>query len=270
MLAIPGTKAPGPYGYSSQFFIDNWSIVGPDIIAAVKGVFQSGDRASIEMMLKSFDYFSKPTGLVMNRNKSNFYCNGIDEQLIKEIELTSGMKRGAVPFKYLGGLRHGTGQKESPSLVAWEHICQPLKQGGLGFKDLHLWNVATIGKYVWWVANKEDHLWVKWVHIIYIKQSHWEDYKPGMGSSWTWRKIYQVKELLKQHIFSPGSDYSIQIGYQRLKPIGEVVPWIDGCVQRPERLVLSVKQDSIRRMKQVEMSSKDGRVLQWLDFIQTS
>ncbi|XP_074304331.1 uncharacterized protein LOC141639047 [Silene latifolia] len=41
MFAILGTKAPGPDGYDSQFFIDNWSIFGSDVIDAVKRVFQS-------------------------------------------------------------------------------------------------------------------------------------------------------------------------------------------------------------------------------------
>ncbi|XP_074267060.1 uncharacterized protein LOC141590362 [Silene latifolia] len=33
MFSIPGTKAPGPDGYSSQFFKDNWSVVGADVIS---------------------------------------------------------------------------------------------------------------------------------------------------------------------------------------------------------------------------------------------
>ncbi|XP_074310072.1 uncharacterized protein LOC141644876 [Silene latifolia] len=36
MFDIQGTKAPGPDGYSSQFFKDNRDIVGHDVIAAVK------------------------------------------------------------------------------------------------------------------------------------------------------------------------------------------------------------------------------------------
>ncbi|XP_074299580.1 uncharacterized protein LOC141630711 [Silene latifolia] len=42
MFSIPGNKAPGPDGYSSQFFKDNWDLVGGDIIAAVKNFFCYG------------------------------------------------------------------------------------------------------------------------------------------------------------------------------------------------------------------------------------
>ncbi|XP_074305178.1 uncharacterized protein LOC141640190 [Silene latifolia] len=38
----------------------------------------------------------------MNRGKSNIYFNGVDDLLIKDVEELTGMKRGTVPFKYLG------------------------------------------------------------------------------------------------------------------------------------------------------------------------
>ncbi|XP_074305620.1 uncharacterized protein LOC141640841 [Silene latifolia] len=65
-------------------------------------LFCKGDRASVKLLFKSFEYFSKASGLVMNKGKSNIYCNGIDDKLIKELELMFGIKRGTVPFKYLG------------------------------------------------------------------------------------------------------------------------------------------------------------------------
>ncbi|XP_074315473.1 uncharacterized protein LOC141651673 [Silene latifolia] len=338
IYAIPGTKAPGPDRYTSQFFKDNWEIVGPDVVTAVKGVFQSGqllkqcnntiitlipkveipdsvlqfrpiaywDRASITLLLKAFDYFSKASGLTMNKGKSNFYCNGIDELLVKEIEQNSGIKRGTVPFMYLGvnvspkrpsildctclvervvdrirslGSRklsyagrivlikavlttlhrywgrifilpktvigrieavcraylwHGTDQNESPALVSWEQVRKPKKQGGLGFKDLHLWNVASISKYAWWVTQKKYHLWVRWVHAVYIKQSDWMTYKPGVGSSWAMRKICQVKEIFKDH-FSEGNGlehFTVSKGYQWLKPDGVKVNWYPWVLNR--------------------------------------
>ncbi|XP_074313788.1 uncharacterized protein LOC141648981 [Silene latifolia] len=42
MFSIPGNKAPGSDGYSSQFFKDTWHIVGKDVIHAVRSVFTSG------------------------------------------------------------------------------------------------------------------------------------------------------------------------------------------------------------------------------------
>ncbi|XP_074297280.1 uncharacterized protein LOC141627984 [Silene latifolia] len=223
----------------------------------------------------------------------------MDEQAIRDVEQITGMKRGTVPFTYLGvtvspkslsiqdcqclvdkvvtrirgiGSRklsyegrvvlikavlstlhcywarifilpkivvskiesvcisylwHGSDHKKSPSLVVWDQVCTPRKQGGLGVRDFHVWNLATIGKYAWWVANKEDHLWVRWVHAVYTKISSLWDYTPGFGCSWAWRKICQVKQLIKPYLLSLSSEehYAIKAGYQWFKPDGGKVHW---------------------------------------------
>ena len=55
-------------------------------------------------------------------------------------------------------------------LVAWREICRPKPEGGLGFIDLHAWNLALLSKSLWKIQSKKDSLWVKWVHQVYIKR----------------------------------------------------------------------------------------------------
>ncbi|XP_074297188.1 uncharacterized protein LOC141627882 [Silene latifolia] len=99
---------------------------------------------------------------------------------------------------------------------------------GCELMKLYDWNVAAIGKYVWWIESKADHLWVKWVHSVYIKSSLWESYVPTLNSSWTWRKICQVKEILKPLLFHSqgGHEYSAKQGYEWLNPRGLMLPWV--------------------------------------------
>ncbi|XP_074288169.1 uncharacterized protein LOC141613335 [Silene latifolia] len=226
-------------------------------------MFCKGDRKSIELLLNAFGYFSKASGLQMNKEKSNFYCNGMTEQLVNEIETETGMKPDKVPFKYLGinvspkrlsvlechclvekvverirGLgarklaysgRLVLVQSEGPALVAWDAICRPFNQGGLGIKKLYDWNIAALGKYVWWIEQKADHLWVKWVHSIYIKRCTWKEYEPSINSSWAWRKICQVKTILHQLFYGivgqMTGQYTIKQGYRFLRPDIEKVNW---------------------------------------------
>ncbi|GKD54771.1 RNA-directed DNA polymerase, eukaryota, reverse transcriptase zinc-binding domain protein [Tanacetum coccineum] len=47
--------------------------------------------------------------------------------------------------------------------VAWKNVCKPKNQGGLGLKDLTIWNHTLLVKHLWNIANKKDTLWVKWV-----------------------------------------------------------------------------------------------------------
>ncbi|XP_062093575.1 uncharacterized protein LOC133799589 [Humulus lupulus] len=42
MFEIPGSKAPGPDGFSSFFFQDNWEVVGNDVCEAVRSFLHSG------------------------------------------------------------------------------------------------------------------------------------------------------------------------------------------------------------------------------------
>ncbi|XP_074265961.1 uncharacterized protein LOC141588416 [Silene latifolia] len=85
---------------------------------------------------------------------------------------------------------------KSPS-VAWEAVCNAKDKGGLGIIHSEDWNVAMIGKYTWWLACKEDHLWIKWINHVYMKQQDWDVYQPTINSSWTWRQICKVKERMK-------------------------------------------------------------------------
>ncbi|XP_074300880.1 uncharacterized protein LOC141632216 [Silene latifolia] len=131
-------------------------------------------------------------------------------------------------------LWHGSDHKEIPALVSWKQICHSKNHGGLVLKDLHVWNLATIGKYAWWIAQKKDHLWVRWVNAICIKSTDWMAYKPRKGSSWAWRKICQVKDIIRDYLFTwDGLEkYNIKESYLRLKPDGMKVHWYPWMLNR--------------------------------------
>ncbi|XP_074288082.1 uncharacterized protein LOC141613240 [Silene latifolia] len=271
-------------------------------------MFCRGNRQSVMLLLRAFKTFSLASGLTMSPSKSNIYSNGVDESTMMMFERISGMRRGKVPFKYLGVnitpkrlgvddcqclidkigsriqalrarklsypgrvvlirsvlgtlhnywarifilpktvinridamcrqfLSHGTDTSGSPSLVAWKQVCQPGRKGGLGMKQLFWWNVAAIAKYVWWIDIKADHLWIRWIHAVYIKQQDWFNYSPGITASWAWKKLCWVKELIKPFLLSHGSDYSVKQGYQWLVEEGndkEWHPWMSNSMIIP-------------------------------------
>ncbi|XP_074313629.1 uncharacterized protein LOC141648813 [Silene latifolia] len=82
-------------------------------------------------------------------------------------------------------------------LVSWEQICKDKCYAGLGIKDLIRWNKAALGKYVWWLAQKKDHLWDN------------QDYTIRKGYNWlgptskkvVWSKFVWVKEAIPKHSF---------------------------------------------------------------------
>ncbi|XP_074315245.1 uncharacterized protein LOC141651430 [Silene latifolia] len=82
-------------------------------------------------------------------------------------------------------------------MISWQRVCSPKKEGGLGLKESGLWNIANIGKLVWWLATKPDKLWVQWIHHIYMKGLSWHTYSPSADTSWHWRKVCQVRDIIK-------------------------------------------------------------------------
>ncbi|XP_074299197.1 uncharacterized protein LOC141630250 [Silene latifolia] len=68
---------------------------------------------------------------------------------------------------------------------------------GLGIRYSLDWNIATIGKLVWWIFSKPDSLWVKWVQQIYLKGAPWDSYLPKSHMNRNWKAICKVKDVLK-------------------------------------------------------------------------
>ncbi|KAL2938132.1 hypothetical protein RDABS01_021581 [Bienertia sinuspersici] len=55
-------------------------------------------------------------------------------------------------------------------------------------------------QHVWAPVTKQDNLWIKWVHSVYLKGQEWWDYIPPKDRSWYWEKINEVKQKIMQHI----------------------------------------------------------------------
>ena len=73
----------------------------------------------------------------------------------------------------------GMGEGKKFHLVKWSHVCQPLKMGGLGVRNLRLFNQALLGKWLWRYGNEENAFWR---YLIFIK------YGSSFGG-WTTREV---------------------------------------------------------------------------------
>ena len=77
--------------------------------------------------------------------------------------------------------------------VAWKDCCYPKDEGGLGLKNIHLWNEAATIFQLWRIINKVDSLWINWLYAYELhRQSFWTMNIPAK-SSWAWRKILSCR-----------------------------------------------------------------------------
>ncbi|XP_062093461.1 uncharacterized protein LOC133799462 [Humulus lupulus] len=90
------------------------------------------------------------------------------------------------------------GTRSNFHLTYWSTICLPNAFGGLGFGEGSKWNKAMLGKYIWAISHQQEALWVKWVHVVYLKGQNFGQYQLKVDTSWYWRKIYQLQDMFSQ------------------------------------------------------------------------
>ncbi|XP_056690410.1 uncharacterized protein [Spinacia oleracea] len=213
-----------------------------------------GDFPSVYLMLQAFKLFSDSTCLLANKHKSAIYCCGMPERDCARIVSVSGFTRSNLPFKYLGVpicakrisaaqcdvlqnvnkvfrafLWSGQAYSNKPSNISWDRSCCDKKYGGLGFRDVLKWNIASMGKYVWAIASKQDNVWIKWINAVYVKDGDWWTYQPKASASWYWKRICAIKEMLKvvytQAEFVAITHYSVKGVYEKIIGIKPLIHW---------------------------------------------
>jgi len=89
-----------------------------------------------------------------------------------------------------GFLWTGGDDQKHISWVSWENVCKPKEEGGLGIKDIRMFNCALLAKWKWRMLSEEKG---KWKDILLSK------YSPGTVSnsktlSWWWKDLSKASE----------------------------------------------------------------------------
>ena len=90
--------------------------------------------------------------------------------------------------------------------------------------------MAAIGKYTCQIAKKEDTLWIRWVHSIYIKNENWWSYIAPNSASWYWKVICKMKDKFRAAYHNNSwldcsREYSVKQGYTWLRGEQDNVGW---------------------------------------------
>ncbi|KAK4381149.1 hypothetical protein Sango_2996200 [Sesamum angolense] len=92
--------------------------------------------------------------------------------------------------------------------VAWERICKPKEEGGLGLHSLITTNQALMLKQLWRIIqNDGTSLWVDWIQLYRLRNSTIWIVNGALGS-WGWRKMLNLRPLLQRGVIYKVGDVS--------------------------------------------------------------
>ncbi|KAL0367303.1 UNVERIFIED_CONTAM: putative mitochondrial protein [Sesamum radiatum] len=81
--------------------------------------------------------------------------------------------------------------------VAWDQVCKPKEEGGLGIRRVLHVNQALILRHVWRLLQEDSiSIWVAWVLRYWLRnQTIWS--VNAASASWCWRKLVKISGLIK-------------------------------------------------------------------------
>ncbi|XP_057248296.1 putative ribonuclease H protein At1g65750 [Beta vulgaris subsp. vulgaris] len=90
----------------------------------------------------------------------------------------------------------GKGDERKMHWLSWEKMCKPKCMGGMGFKDLAVFNDALLGKQVWRLLHNKESLLSRVMSAKYYPHGDVRYARLGYSHSYSWRSIWGAKSLV--------------------------------------------------------------------------
>ncbi|GKB00420.1 polypyrimidine tract-binding protein homolog 2 isoform X1, partial [Tanacetum coccineum] len=162
-------------------------------------LFSHGDDKSAKVIMEALNEFKFASGLVPSLPKSTaYFCNVLNYTKIAILQIMP-FEEGSLPVKYLGvplvpsrlvykdckeliekvegrindwknkSLSIAGKMRKGKSKVAWEDVCLPKNEGGLGVKRLDIFNKALMSSHIWKLLIRKDSCGPKWIHTYKLR-----------------------------------------------------------------------------------------------------
>ncbi|XP_019163592.1 PREDICTED: uncharacterized protein LOC109159934 [Ipomoea nil] len=166
---------------STMAFSRNTSIYVRDQLSNILGIQHSSSNGN---------YLGLP--MLIGRNRTSilkFIKHRIVNRLIKSIESTMNS------YWWKGG------GSNSKGIIwkKWSFLCKRKKWGGLGFRDLHGFNLALLSKQAWILANDPNSLASRVLRARYYPNSSFLDAKLGANPSFIWSSLMATQDIIRKH-----------------------------------------------------------------------
>ncbi|KAL4296267.1 hypothetical protein GQ457_12G014410 [Hibiscus cannabinus] len=86
--------------------------------------------------------------------------------------------------------------KKGWHLLPWDMVCHPKSAGGIGFRDLHLFNIALLGKKIWCLICHPNNLLAQVYKAKYYPSGDILDSQSSCRASFAWKGLSQALSKL--------------------------------------------------------------------------
>ena len=112
------------------------------------------------------------------------------------------------------------GDKRKIHWVKWSELTKSKLEGGMGFRDLTLFNDSHIAKQAWWLLRNEDTLFFKIFKARFFPHCSFMEAKESATGSYAWKSILKKREVIQMGArFRVGNGRSIKIWQHHWLPI---------------------------------------------------
>lgn len=128
---------------------------------------------------------------------------------------------------------------------SWDWLTTPKSMGGMGFRDMELFNQAMIGRQCWRLMTEPESLCARVLKGRYYPNSSFMDAGPTRSCSFTWRSLMFDKQLLDRGIlWRVGNGEQIRVTKDRWVPGAPFHP-IRPSVEFPDDLTVNFIIDEV-------------------------
>jgi hypothetical protein len=143
-------------------------------------------------------------------------------------------------------LWNGKDSNSAKAKVAWNDVCFPKKEGGLGLKNLEVWNRTSIMRHIWNLFACAGSIWVAWIKMYLLKgRSFWSVNIP-QDCFWCWRSLLKLRNIVRDFIFfEVGDGQNIHLWFDNWHPCGVLIERYGSRVVYDARSGLNSKLSSV-------------------------
>ncbi|GJY36083.1 NIN-like protein [Tanacetum coccineum] len=150
-----------------------------------------------------------------------------NDDYVLEFFLRSGMEDDRLTIKDVVQTLKGVMVEASAGLELGDTSSIQEEQGGLGIKNLQVWNEVLLVKQLWNVISKKNTLWVKWVNTEILRDKSVWVVDASANSSVGWKEMLKLRDKIRKYVlWKIGDGQKINTWYDTwnaISPLCEII-----------------------------------------------